>query len=220
MTDEKKNKSGIPPTTIGRERARYAEMRALDGVTDEQVNATVALDAQRYKVDLADYTADINAQPAKRPGSGKREEDKGTRDKLVVETQEMLGPINLAILSARGALDKALTTQQKSRAFDALGANADKLSTHLATCFDGIGGLTMIWSPYDSAENPNPEHILAVHLSGWDDGSQNPRFQYSPRKLPVSKRSGYRDDSFPCPIHGQTVTPEVEAEQGGGEPTE
>jgi len=41
-------KTGISPSTLGRERKRYFEMSQLDGVTKKQVLAQMRLDAKRY----------------------------------------------------------------------------------------------------------------------------------------------------------------------------
>ena len=57
----------------------------------------------------------------------------------------------------------------------------------------------MFWNP--KAQNPESGDGLAVYIGGWEDGSKNLRYQYGPRKCPISKRSGYRDDSFDVPVY-------------------
>jgi len=139
----------------------------------------------------------------KASNSGKREADKVTRDTLIVETQELNAVNNLAILSHRGEV--SLTDADKVKAFDAMGERGDTLASHLNTAFDGVKALTMIHAP---------ENLLCVHIAGWEDGSKNYRFQYAPRKLPITKRSGYRDDSFTAPVY------QVPTVDGSGDTTE
>ena len=197
-------KTGISPSTLGRERKRYLEMSQLDGVTEEQVLAQMRLDAKRYAkkltkdISFEDYKADIETLP-KAANSGKREADKVTRDKLIVETQDLNAVNNLAIQSHRGEV--TLSKADKVKAFDAMGERGDTLASHLNTAFDGVKALTMIHAP---------ENLLCVHIAGWEDGSKNYRFQYAPRKLPITKRSGYRVDSFTAPVYN--VNPETEVE--------
>ena len=198
-------KTGISPSTLGRERKRYFEMSQLDGVTKKQVEAQMKLDAKRYAkklnkpISFEDYKADIETLP-QRSNSGKREADKVTRDTLIVETQELNAVNNLAILSHRGEV--TLTEADKVKAFDAMGERGDTLASHMNTAFDGVKALTMIHAP---------DNLLCVHIAGWEDGSKNYRFQYAPRKLPITKRSGYRDDSFTAPVYNVNPTPETEA---------
>ncbi len=192
-------KTGISPSTLGRERARYNEMKALDGVTKKQVLAQMKLDAKRYakklqkEISFEDYKADIETLP-KTSGTGKRESDRVTRDHLITQTQEVNAVNNLAILSHRGEV--TLSDAEKVTAFDALGERAHTLAHTMTTAFDGVKALTMIHAPDD---------LLCVHIAGWEDGSKNLRFQYSPRKVPITKRSGYRDDSFEAPIFEVTA---------------
>ena len=200
-------KTGISPSTLGRERNRYSEMLALDGVTEEQVVEQMKLDAMRYAVKLSkavsfeDYKADIETLP-KRTNTGKREADKVTRDELIVETQDVTAVINLAIKSQRGEV--TLSDEEKIRAFDAMGEAGDTLATHMQVAFDNVGALTMIHAP---------DGLLCVHISGWEDGSKNLRFQYAPRKLPITKRSGYRDDSWTAPVLDLGVPTTIDNEQ-------
>jgi len=188
-------KTGISPSTLGRERKRYSEMSELDEVTKKQVDAQMRLDAKRYAkklnkdISFEDYKTDIETLP-QRSGTGKREAEKVTRDALIVETQEVNAVNNLAILSHRGEVE--LVDAQKIEVFDAMGEKADILASHLHTAFDGVKALTMIHAP---------DNLLCVHIAGWEDGSKNLRFQYAPRKIPITKRSGYRDDSFEAPIY-------------------
>lgn len=190
------NKTGIPASTLGRERNRYAEMRLISGVTEKQVTAQMKIDAQRYAAKLkktisfADYKTDIETLPT-RSNSGKREADKLERDTLIIQTQDVNAVTNTAILSHL-KLAK-LSDADKVVAFDALGERASVLAVHLNTGFDKFGAMTMTHAP-------NPHGLLCVHIAGWEDGSKNLRYQYAPRKLPISKRSGYRDDSLVAPV--------------------
>ena len=193
-------KTGISPSTLGRERKRYLEMSQLDGVTKKQVQAQMKLDAKRYAKKLSknisfdDYKADIETLP-KATNSGKRESDKAERDTLINETQDLNAIANLAILSHRGEV--SLTEANKIAAFDAMGTAGDVLATHMVTAFDKVGAVTMIHAPGS---------LLCVHIAGWEDGSKNLRFQYAPRKLPITKRSGYRDDSLTAPVYNMAET--------------
>jgi len=188
------NKTGISPSTLGRERKRYLEMSQVKGVTKKQVTAQMRIDAKRYALKLKkdisfeDFKTDIETLP-KRTGTGKREANKLERDRLIVETQGLNAIANLAIRAQRGEVE--LRDSDKVTAFDTLGERGDILATHLQSAFDNVGGLTMVHAP---------QGLLCVHIAGWEDGSKNLRFQYSPRKIPISKRSGYRDDSFEAPI--------------------
>ena len=199
-------KTGISPSTLGRERKRYLEMSALDGVTKKQVLAQMKLDAKRYAKKLSkdisfeDYKADIETLP-KSSNTGKREADKVTRDELITQTQDFNAVANLAIQSQRSEV--SLTDEQKVIAFDEMGKRGDILAHHLTTAFDGVKALTMIHAPDD---------LLCVHIAGWEDGSKNYRFQYAPRKLPITKRSGYRDDSFTAPVFEIAPAPAPKAE--------
>lgn len=188
-------KTGISPSTLGRERKRYLEMSQLDGVTKRQIEAQMKIDAKRYAkklnkdISFDDYKADIETLP-KSSNTGKRESDKVERDTLIVETQELNAINNLAIESQRGNV--TLTDGDKVKVFNAMGKCGDTLATHLHKAFDGVQALTMIHAP---------NSLLCVHIAGWEDGSKNYRFQYAPRKLPITKRSGYRDDSFNAPVY-------------------
>ena len=209
MTDTN-NKTGISPSTLGRERKRYFEMSQIDGVTKKQIEAQMKIDAKRYAkklnkpVSFEDYQTDIEDVPVKQ--AGKRENDKAERDTLIVETQDFASVPNLAQMVHNG--DITLTDAEKCKAFDALGLHTQTLSNHMVNAFDKIGGMTMLHAP---------DGKLAVHIAGWEDGSKNLRFQYAPRKLPITKRSGYRDDSMIAPVFDvnevkQELEPEQEAE--------
>ena len=193
-------KTGISPSTLGRERKRYMEMSQLDGVTKKQVIAQMKLDAKRYAKKLSkdisfeDYQADIETLP-KATNSGKRESDKAERDTLINETQSLNAINNLAILSHRGEVE--LTEADKIAAFDAMGTAGDTLAAHMVNAFDKVGAVTMIHAP---------NSLLCVHIAGWEDGSKNLRYQYAPRKLPITKRSGYRDDSLTAPVYSMAET--------------
>lgn len=187
------NKTGISPTTLGRERNRYHEMKQIDGVTKKQIDAQMKIDAKRYAkklgvdVSYENYKYDIETVPVK--GAGKRESDIAERDTLIMETQELNAGNNLAILSEIGEV--TLSDSAKVKAFDAIGYAANQLAQHLTTGFDNYGAMTM-----DHAI----DGLLCVHIAGWEDGSKKLRYQYAPRKLPISKRSGYRDDSLVAPV--------------------
>lgn len=211
-------KTGISPSTLGRERKRYAEMLELDGVGEKTVTAQMKIDAKRYakklnkEISFEDYKTDIETLP-QRSGTGKRESDKSERDELIIQTQSVNAVTNLAIESHRGEVE--LSDSDKVIAFDAMGERGDTLAAHLHTAFDKIGGLTMIHAP---------DGLLSVHIAGWEDGSKNLRYQYAPRKIPISKRSGYRDDSFNAPIFeiapviAKTTKPEKTPEPEQNEP--
>lgn len=194
-------KTGISPSTLGRERKRYAEMSQIDGVTKKQIDAQMRIDAKRYTAKLGkpvsyeDYKTDIETLP-QRSNTGKREADKLERDTLIVQTQESCAVRNLAILSHMG-LVPTLTDSDKVKAFDALGERDTALATHMVNAFDKFGAMTMEHAP---------NGLLCVHIAGWEDGSKNLRYQYAPRKLPISKRSGYRDDSLVAPVFELPVT--------------
>lgn len=197
----------IAPTTLGRNRARYENMRQLDGITEEQVNQAIELDAKLLNVTLDDYIAEL-AKLNKPSGGGKREQDKVTRDSLITETQDLLSVINLAVSVNRG--DTTIAPKQKQRIFDKLGEYGNTLTNHLKTAFSPVGGMTMFWNP--SSQVSEAIDGLAVYIGGWEDGSKNLRYQYAPRKCPISKRSGYRDDSFDVPIFEINVKANKEPE--------
>jgi len=186
----------IAPTTLGRNRAKYENMRQLDGITEEQINQAMELDAKLLNLTLDDYIAEL-AKLNKPSSTGKREQDKQTRDALITETQDLLSIINLAVSAKRG--ESIVTAKQKQRIFDKLGEYGEVLTNHLKTAFSPIGGMSMFWNP--SSQVSDAKDGLAVYIGGWEDGSKNLRYQYAPRKCPISKRSGYRDDSFDVPVY-------------------
>ncbi len=195
----------ITAQTLGRYRAELSTVReatadVLESMgfvnVEEAVTATYKSLAIRAGVTVEDLTERIDALTSRSSGGGVREADKVTRDTLITETQDALAPLNLAINSHRGLV--VLTTQQKARAFDQQGKTGDALATHLLKSFPPVGGMSMVWNP--RCQNPTSDDGLGVYVGGWEDGSKNLRFQYSPRKCPVSKRSGYRDDSFQVPM--------------------
>jgi len=195
----------IAPTTLGRNRARYENMRQLDGVTDDQIKEAMEIDAKLLGVSIDEYIAELDKlnKPSK---TGKREQDKMTRDNLIMETQDLLGVVNLAVSVKRG--ETTITPKQKQHIFDALGVTGEVLTNHLKTAFSPVGGMSMFWNP--SCQIPDAVDGLAVHIGGWEDGSKNLRYQYAPRKCPVSKRSGYRDDSFSVPMYSLKPKPQSE----------
>lgn len=204
---ENKNLTGISPTQLGRERKRYDEMLKLENVTSEMVTNQMRLDAQIYTkklgrdISFETYKADIDALSSLGT-TGKREADKVTRDELVTETLDLCGVVNLAIAAMKGEV--TLSQIQKAIAFDTLGAVGNVLANHMDNAFDKVGALTMIHAPHGK---------LCVHVAGWDDGSKTQRYQYAPRKLPISKRSGYRDDSFAIPQLSIEALPPAETEK-------
>lgn len=215
MTDKVETVTTISPSILGRNRKKYETMKSLDGMTDKQIKSTKNLDVKLYNKEhktsftLEDYQTMLDS--LNKPSStGKREADKSTRDALITETQDMLSVVNLAVVNKRG--DCTLTTKQKVKAFDMLGEFGDVLTNHLKTAFSPIGGMSMLWNPSSQVETAN--NGLAVYIGGWEDGSKNLRYQYAPRKCPISKRSGYRDDSFNVAILDiatpKAVIPETE----------
>jgi hypothetical protein len=217
----------ISPSILGRNRKKYETMRQLDGVGDKEVKSAMKLDLKVYNKEkgteftLDEYVAMLEALN-KPKGAGKRDADKVTRDALITETQDLLGVVNLAVSHKRGQV--TLTSKEKVKAFDALAQFGTVLSDHLKTSFSPIGGMTMVWNP--QSQVPTAGDGLAVYIGGWEDGSNKPRYQYAPRKCPISKRSGYRDDSFDVAVHELKVKaegkePEVPVEEGNTqEPTE
>ena len=194
MDDKTDTKPKVSVTTLGRKRAEYDNLRKLDGMSEKKINARMSDDAKLYGMTLSEYKAEL-AKLNKPSKVGKRASDKETRDKLITETQDFLGPVNTAIMSFIGK--GTLTPANKIAVFDKIGENAHILSDHLHSAFDNKGGLTFIWTPSEK----NPDNLLCVHVAGWGDGSTTERFQYAPRKVPVAKRSGYRDDSFMFPLY-------------------
>lgn len=192
----------IAPTVLGRKRAEYANLAKLDGITDKVIKDRMQQDAKLFGVTLKQYTEQLDALN-KKSTSGKREQDKRTRDQLVTDTQDLLGVVNLAGMTSRGEV--TLTTKEKVKAFDLLGKQGVILGDHLATSFDNVGAISMLWTP----NADNPFHQFSVYIGGWEDGAKNLRYQYAPRKLPISKRSGYRDDSFSIPIADVTTKPKA-----------
>ena len=197
----------ISPSTLGRYRKKYDLMRT-DKDTKKLVSATVKLDLKllnkQYGTSytLDDFTAMLE-KLNKPTSAGKREADKLTRDQLITETQDMLSVVNLAVGVARG--NTTLTPKQKQQCFDKLGEVGGVLTDHLKTAFTPIGGMSMLWNP--SSQLDTASDGLAVYIGGWEDGSKNPRYQYAPRKCPISKRSGYRDDSFAVNFYTLPVPP-------------
>uniref|UniRef100_A0A6M3JQK9 Uncharacterized protein n=1 Tax=viral metagenome TaxID=1070528 RepID=A0A6M3JQK9_9ZZZZ len=215
MSDNTEVKT-ISPSILGRNRKKYDTMRTLDGMTEKQVKSTMSLDVKLFnKQNATSFTLDDYVKMLeslnKPSNTGKRDADKSTRDSLITETQDVLSVINLAVAVKREAI--TLTPKQKAKAFDTLGDFGDVLTNHLKTAFSPIGGMSMLWNP--SCQVSEAGDGLSVYIGGWDDGSKNPRYQYAPRKCPISKRSGYRDDSFNVSIHDMTPkaeTPKAEAE--------
>jgi hypothetical protein len=183
-------------------------MRQLDGMTEKQVKSTMSLDVKLYnKQNNTAFTLDdyVNMLESlnKKSETGKRDKDKLTRDSLITETQDLLSIVNLAVSVKRG--ESQLTPKQKAKCFDVLADYGEVLTNHLKTAFSPIGGMSMFWNP--SSQAKDGKDGLSVYIGGWEDGSNKPRYQYAPRKCPISKRSGYRDDSFEVSIYSLTETP-------------
>src|SRR3989304_4503019 len=91
----------ISKTTLGRKRVEYDNLSKLEGMTPKKINARMLDDSKLYGVTLEAYTAMLEAlnKPSK---IGKRTSDRETRDKLIIQTQEFLSPVNTAILSHKG----------------------------------------------------------------------------------------------------------------------
>jgi len=196
----------ISPSILGRNRKKYETMRQLDGMTEKQVKSTMSLDVKLYnKQNNTAFTLDdyVNMLESlnKKSETGKRDKDKSTRDSLITETQDVLSIINLAVSVKRG--ESQLTPKQKAKCFDVLADYGEILTNHLKSAFSPIGGMSMFWNP--SSQVSEAGDGLSVYIGGWDDGSKNPRYQYAPRKCPISKRSGYRDDSFDVNIYDLNV---------------
>jgi len=190
----------IANTTLGRYRAEIDAVKSVDAETlkamgfatvEEAVESTLKSIAIRAKISIDGLQAQL-ASLSKPSRTGKREADKNTRDSLIGKTQSFLGCGNLAIAEFRG--DVKLSDAEKIRAFNATGEIGDALSTALLEGFAPVGAMSMFWNP--RAQIPEAADGLSVYIGGWDDNSPNPRYQYAPRKCPISKRSGYRDDSF------------------------
>jgi len=207
----------IAPTTLGRykneiEAAKGAtkkELKALGYEDNAQAELMVKKSiALRCKVSVKKLDEMLAELKKNNPTVGVRETDKISRDALVVETQSVLGLVNLAVACKRG---QVMTIEDKALAFDILGDTGEKLTNHLKDSFAPVGGMTMLWNPQCQVQEA--EDGLAVYIGGWADGSKNLRFQYAPRKCPISKRAGYRDDSFAVPITDiHPVEPEPEPE--------
>ena len=195
----------IPPTTLGRYKA---EIEAIKSATKKELKSLgydsidIAIDntmksiALRLKISVKDLNDQFEALKKSNPNSGKREADKSCRDSLITETQDLLSVVNLATANKRKECE--LTSKQKIAAFNALGEFGESLTDHLKSSFSPIGGMSMFWNP--SAQVATAQNGLAVYIGGWEDGSKNLRYQYAPRKCPISKRTGYRSDSFDCPV--------------------
>jgi len=207
--------SEIAPTTLGRylkeiEAAKNAtakELKAL-GYKDnsEAENMTKKSIALRLKVTLKELDTLI-ASAKKSGGVGVRESDKNHRDTLIMETSTLSSIVNLATGYHRKVIP--MTDKEKISAFEALAVIGDTLTTHCKTAFPPVGGMTMLWCP--SCQDKTKDDGLAPYIGGWGDGSKNMRYQYAPRKCPISKRSGYRDDSFQVSIYNlHPEKPELE----------
>lgn len=195
----------IAPTTLGRYKAEIEsvntatkkELKAMGfDSPDDAMLATKKSIALRLKVSIAELDALFDALQKSHPNAGKRESDKNSRDALIVQTQDMLSVVNLAVACKRGQVK--LTDAEKVKAFDALGEFGEVLTDNLLKSFAPIGGMSMFWNP--QCQVATASDGLAVYIGGWEDGSNKPRYQYAPRKCPISKRSGYRVDSFDVPM--------------------
>ena len=213
-TDNSKTAT-IAPTTLGRYKA---EIEAVKTATKKELKAMgfdsveTAIDttkksiALRLKISVKELDTMMENLKAKNANSGKREADKATRDQLITETQDLLSVVNLATAVKRNVI--VLSDKDKIKAFNALGDFGEVITDHLKNSFSPVGGMTMFWNPQSQVQSANDG--LAVYIGGWEDGSKNLRYQYAPRKCPISKRSGYRDDSFDCPVYGQDTKAETE----------
>ena len=180
----------------------------------QEIDKRMVLDAKANKIPLDAFKAGVAEREAKQKTSqsGKREADKVTRDELIQKSQDFCGVNNLAIKSARGEVK--LTDAEKVKAFDAIGKTGNDFSSFMVNAF-GVGGISMLWNP--SCVDKAKPSLLATHIGGWEDGSKNLRYQYAPRKLPIAKRSGYRDVSFISPIF-ELKTQTVNTEPKQNEP--
>lgn len=196
MSDETtKTDFPISKSELGRLRKKWDTLK--DMVSADELKATQILDIKVVnkqrgtKVTLDAVTAEIEKM-RKESGLGKREADKQEREAIILMHAEYEGVGNVAGQSERGEVK--LDTAQKAQLFDQLGKLHNALTMKLIDAFDGYGAIIMSFPPRCiNAESPLG---LAPHVGGWDDNSPNPRYQYADRKRPVSKRSGYREDSF------------------------
>jgi len=215
----------IDNSTLGRMRKAYETFLTLDGKTENDAKNKLKDDIAIYnsqhstKYTLDDILSKFESMNKSSSGNGTRKQDKETREKMITDTQNFLSVPNLATLYNRGEVK--LNDTQKIALFDKLAIDSDNLSQLLSESFNNIGGMTLIWSPYDNDKFPNPDKLLSCHVGGWYDNSPNLRYQdaprkiplpnteetinketnilpqnYSPRKVTSGKRSGYRDESF------------------------
>ena len=214
----------IDNSTLGRMRKAYDTFLTLDGKTQDDARNKLSDDIAVYNSQHGSkYTVDDILSKFeslnKSSGDGSRKRDKETREKMITDTQNYLSVGNVATLYHRGMIK--LSDTQKIALFEKHAENSDILTTLLSESFDGIGGMSLIWSPYDNDTYPNPDRLLSCHVGGWYDNSPNLRYQdaprriplpnttevisgdtgilpanYSPRKVTKGKRSGYRDESF------------------------
>lgn len=193
----------ISKATLGRKRKEYENLAKIEGITEDDIIKRMTEDSKIFGVELENYQSQIEAlkKPAR---TGKREVDHQTRDNLVIETQDFLAPVNTAIQYQRG--DIKLTPKQIIATFEQIAITATHLTDDLISAFDGLGGLTMFYAP--CVIDKSKPKLLSTHIAGWNDNSKTPRYQYSPRKIAVFKRSGYRDDSLDIPVFEIANTPE------------
>jgi hypothetical protein len=169
-----------------------------------ELDKRMSMDAQLNKVTLVELSAMLDA--LNKPSSeGKRDADKSHRDQGIDKTALVCQFLN----------EIAETGKTNMRDFRKA---VQDLQAHM---YHDIGNVTMIWVPtVDFAEfgasgkkvNVNPLKRFVPYIGGWDDGSKNPRFQYTFRKVPISKVSGYRKDAFDLVAHdsSKVETPIIE----------
>lgn len=189
----------IPKTELGRLRKRF------DGMLDVKLDQKAIDHYKKVEIDLYNKdhgtsltVDDLNAQLAtlssKSSGTGTLESRKELQDSIIDDTQNLAGIINIADSSFNGNVK--LTTEQKAVMFDKLGEVA---STTINHCLEQKPAtrMLMLWVP--QGLDTQVIRGLAVHIAGWRDGNEKPRYQYtSGRIIPVtnSKKAVYRDDSY------------------------
>ena len=194
MTTDNKITDKVSKTTLGRKRVEYANLAKLPNMTKKKIESRMLDDSKLFGfATLEEYQAELD-KLVKPSSIGKRASDKETRDRLIVDTRTWLAPLNTASAYHAGRIK--LTDKEKLAQYDLIAEQTYNFSEELTNAFDRKHALTMIWTPFEN----NPHNYLNVLVSGWGDGSNTERYQYSPRKIAVFKRSGYRDDSLDIPI--------------------
>ncbi len=178
----------VAPQTIGRLRSDYAKMQASG--LGKAIEVRKAQDAKMLGISVKTLDVFIEKLNKQGGGAGKRDADAAWRQLMLADTASFLGHVNTLLLTGKlniPAFKKACV----------------QLSN---TSYYGKGGVVLFSDPrLDLAQlqngkrvEINKDKLFQPFEAGWDDGSKNPRFQYAPREIPVSKSSGYRaEHGFP-----------------------